>query len=171
MNLDDHRLILRDVVVRHLPRMMSLEAMTADKPMQDLDQRPFVPWAKSTRRVLIRRSIEPGDAITVKVANTSKQPYVLRQVPASCPPGAGQANCEPAKTVVDLFPATTMYITARVVDADGQRWDPGKGRFVAGPVESRLYYQITGRRRPLAARVRHGAALGVMAPRTGEHPQ
>jgi hypothetical protein len=156
INLDDRRLILRDVVVRHLPRMMSIDAMTAGKPMLDLDQRPFLPWPKSTRRALIRRSIQAGDAITVNVANTSKQPYVVRQVAASCPPGAraGQANCEPARTVVDLFPATTMYVTARVVDPDGQRWDPGTGRFVAGAVESRLYYQITGRRLPLETRLR-----------------
>ena len=134
----DRPLIVRDVVVRHLPRMLSINAMMAGKPIQDMAERPFQPWPKSTRRALIRRSIQAGNAVAVSVGNARNQPYVLRQV-------AG-------KNIIDLFPATTMYITARVIDPNAQRWDPSTGRFVAGPVESRLYYQIAGRRLPLEAR-------------------
>ena len=54
--------------------------------------------------------------------------------------------CRADGFLIDLFPATTMYITATVVDTGGQFWDPGKRRFVTGPVESRLFYQIAGRR-------------------------
>jgi hypothetical protein len=38
-----------------------------------------------------------------------------------------------------------MYITATIVDRRGQRWDSKQNRFVNGPVESRLFYQIAGR--------------------------
>jgi hypothetical protein len=145
-------------VVRDLPRVMSINAMMADKPIEDLSQRAFLPWANGTRQPLSRRTIAAGEEVSIDIANARKRPYVLwRPTPGDCGPRGEIRNdaprCQPGTVVVDLFPATTMYITATVVDPKGQRWDPKTKRFVTGPVESRLYYQIAGRHIPLEARL------------------
>src|SRR5207244_2787783 len=56
-----------------------------------------------------------------------------------------EVTCTPGGYNIDLFPATAMYITATIVDPRGRRWHPKRKRFVDGPVESRLFYQISGR--------------------------
>jgi hypothetical protein len=68
----------------------------------------------------------------------------------------GEARCRPGQVEVDLFPATTMYITATVVDPEAQRWDPAAKRLVTVPIESRIFYQVAGRRLPLDVRLPAG---------------
>jgi hypothetical protein len=46
---------------------------------------------------------------------------------------------------VDLFPATTVYVTGTVVDPEAKYWDPKIESYVTGPLESRFYYQMAGR--------------------------
>jgi hypothetical protein len=157
-NILDRPLILRDVLVRDMPRIVSLDAMVADEPISDISGRVFRPWANGTRRSLKQQMIAAGGDIRVVVADTRKRPYVFRRpTERDCAPieisEYSEANCQPGKVVVDLFPATTMYITATIVDPKGQRWDPKTKRLFQGPIESRLYYQIAGRRRPPGARL------------------
>jgi len=54
-------------------------------------------------------------------------------------------NCPSAGVNIDLFPATTLYLTATVIDPNAKHWDPAAKTFVTGPVESHLFYQIAGR--------------------------
>ena len=158
-NLLDKSLILRDVVVRDLPRIMSIDAMVADEPISDIHGRPFQPWAEGTRRALAQQTIPAGGEVTITVADARKRPYVLRQPTAKdCEPPRDDSNapelrCQAGRVVIDLFPATTMYITATVVDPKGERWDPKTKRLVTGPVESQIYYQIAGRRLPPEVRL------------------
>jgi len=44
-----------------------------------------------------------------------------------------------------LFPSTTVYLTANVVEPAAKHWDPRKKKYVVGPVVSILFYQIAGR--------------------------
>jgi len=157
-NVLDHPLILRDVMVRDLPRIMSVDAMMADEPISDISGRVFQPWPDGNRRALAQQTIAPGKDISIGVADVRKRPYVFKRTTekdcaAPDKPGDHEARCQPGQVVIDLFPATTMYITATVVDPKGQRWDPKANRFVTGPIESRLYYQIAGRRLPLEVRL------------------
>jgi hypothetical protein len=157
-NVADRTLILRDLVVRDMPRIVSIEAMIADEPISDIDGRIFQPWAGGTRRPVTWLSVEPGQNISVPIANARKRPYVLRRpTTRDCAPRSNEPDpelqCRPGKVVTDLFPATTTYITATIVDQKGQRWDPKAKRLVIGPVETRIYYQLAGRRIPLEARL------------------
>lgn len=154
-NLLDRPLILRDVVVRDLPRIMAIDAMMPDEPISDISGRVFQPWPGGIRQVLPEKTIAAGADITIAVADARTRPYILQQ-PKDCaaPPGKpADPGCKPGKVTVDLFPGTTMYITATIVDPDGQRWDATAQRFVTGAVETRLYYQIAGRRLPAEERL------------------
>jgi hypothetical protein len=53
--------------------------------------------------------------------------------------------CPTAGVNIDLFPSTTLYITATVIDPNAKHWDPVQKIFVTGPLESHLFYQIGGR--------------------------
>jgi hypothetical protein len=145
-NVLERPLLVRDVTVRHLPRIMSINAMMADQRISDRSEHQFRPWAGGTQRALVARSIPAGEEISINVGDVRKRPYVFRRPTARqcAPPGRDLSDtedkCQPGRVVVDLFPATTTYLTATIVDQTTGE-------------ESRLYYQIAGRRLPLDLRL------------------
>jgi hypothetical protein len=143
-NFLDRPLIVRDVQVRELPRVISINAMARNERITDLAGRVLRPWSNGTRRPLRQQTVEKDGEIRIEVARLRQKRRIFHQVTEKeC--AHPEAACTPGAFEVDLFPATTMYITATVVDQRGQRWDPKQNRFVNGPVESRLFYQIAGR--------------------------
>lgn len=148
-NFFDGPLIVRDVLVQELPRVISIDAMTRKERMSDISGRVFQPWPEGTRRLLRQKTIKKGGELKIAVARLSQKRHIFRQITAKdCEASdASQepdARCQPGISV-DLFPATTMYITAKVVDPRAKGWNSVKKRFVTGPVESQLFYQIAGR--------------------------
>lgn len=136
-NVFDQKLLLRDVTVRDLPRVMSINAMMRNKPITDIVGRPFVPWDKwGIRNPLTQATIDLRDDLKVAVANRSQGRHIsVQRTDLTCVrPGRG-LHCHTGITADDLFPATTMYITGTVVDETGN--------------ESQFYYQVAGRRAPL----------------------
>jgi hypothetical protein len=158
-NFLDQPLILRDVMIQDLPRVLSINAMMKDRPLTDIYDNRFTAWTtrrpalqssiseilkresmpwdeEGSRRPPLHYTIDPGEEVKVPVANRAQGRHISVQrpdgdcLPAS-PTGRG-LDCHGGITVDDLFPATTMYITATVVDPAG--------------VENRLFYQIAGRR-------------------------
>ena len=128
-------LVLRDVMVHDMPRVMSINAMVRNEPtIRDIFGREFKPWKRegALAQPII---IQPGKDQPVTVAKRSQGRHISIQRRESMCLGTGPGrglHCQAGITVDDLFPATTMYITATVVDPAG--------------VESRLFYQIAGRR-------------------------
>lgn len=146
-NFFDRPLIIRDVQIRDLPRVMSIDAMMPNETMSDFTGRVFQPWPDGTRRPVIERTIASGEEIKIDAARLSQKRHVFKQLTErDCAVPDPEGYCRAGGFMIDLFPATTMYITATIVDPHGQRWDPSKKRFVTGPIESRLFYQIAGRR-------------------------
>lgn len=110
----------------------------------------FEPWAGSTSRPLKRpRTLERGESVPITVARLGNGRHILERVSEQeCDAGDRHqgrdvGSCRGGINV-DLFPATTLYIRATVVDPLAVRWDPGRERYVRG-VESRIYYQVGGR--------------------------
>lgn len=147
-NFLDRPLILRDVVVRELPRVASINAMMTMRTerITDVAGQVVRPWPDSTRRPLRQQTVEKDGEIKIEVAQLRQKRHIFHQLTEKdC--ADPEVPCTPGALEVDLFPATTMYITATVVDPGGQRWDSKQNRFVDGPIESRLFYQIAGRHR------------------------
>jgi hypothetical protein len=143
-NFLDQPLILRDVRVRELPRVMSINAMMRNERITDAAGRVFRPWSNGTRRPLRQQTVEKDEEIKIGVAQLRQKRHIFHQLTErEC--ADPEIACTPGAFEVDLFPATAMYITATIVDPRGQRWDSKRKRFVNGPVESRLFYQVAGR--------------------------
>jgi len=53
-------------------------------------------------------------------------------------------SCKPGINV-SLFPATTTYLAATVVDPSAKHWDFKAKRYVTGPVTSHAFLQFVGR--------------------------
>ena len=146
-NFFDRPLVIRDVQIQDLPRIMSIDAMMPNEPMSDLSGRVLQPWPDGIRRPLVERTIASGGEIKIDAARLRQKRHVFKQLTErDCAAPDPEGYCRAGGFMIDLFPATTMYITATVVDPYGQHWDPSKKRFVTGPIESRLFYQIAGRR-------------------------
>ena len=157
-NFLDRPLILRDVVVRDLPEFMSIKAMARNKPISDIFDRKFTPW--TTRRPVLQSTIaemlkweampldnegswrrhlnytiEPNEEFKVPVANSAQGRHIsVQRHDSDCLPSRASdfaLKCHSGITVDDLFPATTMYITATIADPSG--------------VESHIFYQVAGR--------------------------
>lgn len=164
----DRPLILRDVVVRDLPRVMSVDAMIPNEAIRDYSWRKVPPWEQGTRRPLSQQTVAGGGEISVRVASVPQTPHIYRRLTErDCPPtdsGFGRL-CRPGTVLIDLFPATAMYIRATVVDPQGRLPNDGQKRAGTRSVESELYFQIAGRRVPLEVRLpprlRSGATAEV----------
>ncbi|MET4728434.1 hypothetical protein ABIE09_002244 [Lysobacter enzymogenes] len=143
---------LQNLQVRELPRVLGLDQMVANGRMADFAGQEFSPWAKTERTLVQERTSRPGEAISLPVANVSQPRHVYQVITAddckqgdSFLSGRDVADCKPG-TAIDLFPSTTMYFTANSVDDNATYWDPTRREYVRGPLVSRTYYQVTGRR-------------------------
>ena len=167
-------LLVRNVTVTELPRILSIDSMVRGAPLKTWQGEEIQPWKATREvapegaeckeseeeqspaevRASIRRlgcvtTIE--DSVDVTVARLSQGRHVLVRVnPTTCTPPADSTRatdvneCESAGYNVDLFPSTTILITADVVQPNVRHWDASQGRFVIGPVTSELFYQVGG---------------------------
>ena len=143
------RLQLEDVVVQQLPRVMAIDAMMRNTEAFDWTGDPFRPWPETTRTVL-RKPLELGrkQPVSLPVARMGDGRHILEKGGDDCDRGdmlkGPDARCQ-GGIDVDLFPATTLYVRATVVDPKAKSWDPEKQVYRTGPVRSRIYLQIAGR--------------------------
>jgi len=154
----DRPLILRDVEVRDLSRIMSINSMLPNQPILDYSGELEVPpWDGKVRRPLSQQqTVASGGEVSVRVASVPQTPYIYRRLTErDCPQSSSGFGrlCQPGTTLIDLFPATTMYIKATVVDPQGRLRNDGQKRAGTRSTESQLYYQIAGRRVPLEVRL------------------
>jgi hypothetical protein len=144
-------LLLRNVVVQDLPRVMSLNAMVVGGKMEDPYGLPFQPFPGGIRKVeLSPAPIGRGQSLAVPVAKLSQRRYIDEVITEKdCYTedrlkGRDTSRCIPGRSI-SLFPATTTFITAQVVDPSAKYWDSSKRQYVIGPLTSTLFFQIEGR--------------------------
>ena len=143
---------MRNVIVRDLPRVLSLNAMmpTTDQ-LFDVNKEPFSPWPGSTKAVLRRgEPLKRGATQPVVLGRLAQGRHVVERVPRDCNPGDDRngnpdtRGCTPGFNV-DLFPATTMYITATAVTPNAKHWDRTLKKYVVGDVATKVFLQVAGR--------------------------
>jgi hypothetical protein len=157
------RLVLADVTVHELPRVLSIDSMVPGAPMKSWQGLPVIPW-KSERRLVppgqeknreAKGEAEIRDVLKLSLAKMSQGRHIYINTTADdCkrepqPRGVhrdgtyADTTCRPGQAL-DLFPATALYLTATVIDPEARQWDAAQGKFVVGPLASRLYYQVGG---------------------------
>ena len=140
---------LEDVRVRELPRVLSIEAMVSGAKLVDPFGTPFEAYERA--RTVLRRSrtMKRGSTLPVRVARMEDERHLLDLLDEEdCDVGdslAGpdSAACKPGWSA-GLFPATTLYLTAKVVEPDAKVWDRRRRRYVRRDLESRIFYQLGG---------------------------
>ena len=168
-NADDpsRALILQDLTVTELPVVASIDSMVRSSAPQTRHGERIPAWRSArplcegkgqtntaaTERCPVRLAEE---AQTVVVAKLAQGRNVVQVHDGKCPEAAGRRAadsnrnpdnnlCPTAGVNIDLFPSTSLYITATVVDPNAKHWDPVQKMFITGPLESHLFYQIAGR--------------------------
>lgn len=145
---------LQNLQIRELPRVVALDQMVRGGRIADFTGMPFEPWPNTTRTLVDRATIEPGKALSLPIASLTQPRHVYEVItPDDCLKALGDrlgggpdtTDCFPG-TNIDLFPSTTMYFTGDTVDPNATYWDPTRRAYVRGPLASRTYYQVTGRR-------------------------
>jgi hypothetical protein len=152
-NLGARPMKIRNVIVRELPRVMSIDSMVPGGRMKDPFGEPFRPWRFGTRFALdkSRPLTRKRDTVKVDLAQLGDQRRILNAVGRDCDtsdaPGGlpDAASCAPGFNA-SLFPATTTFVTAEAVTPDAKSWNRRLKRFVRKDLVSRIYYQFGGRR-------------------------
>jgi hypothetical protein len=152
-NFRPEQLVVQNVEVQELPRVLSIDAMmSTTKELVDVRGDAFEPWAQTRRTVLAAsKPLAKEKELAVPIAKMSQAPHVLNMMDTrACEAldrlrGPDVAKCRPGLQI-DLFPATSVFIKATVVDPKARYWDRTKKKYVTGPLASHLFYQIAGRR-------------------------
>lgn len=151
-------LLVTDVQVFQLPRVLSIDAMVRGAPMRSWRGEPVLPWpARDTAGGQAggsprRERYELRDVIQIPIATLAQGRHIFQNVVTRNCRAPNDRSFAPEVNecvngiFVDLFPATTVYLIATIVDPQARHWDATQGRFVVGPVQSRLFYQFAGRR-------------------------
>lgn len=150
-NVDRLRpLIIKDIVVHELPRVLSINSMIEGAGLFSWDNLPVVPWRTSHFPDTVI-----DDTNAFPIAKIGQDHHVVVRHGGDGGGGGVRDSANPAidenpdiqgSVSIDLFPATTVFVTATVVDPTATFWDPSRKRFVIGPLESKLFYQFVGRR-------------------------
>ncbi|WP_394537874.1 hypothetical protein PRJ39_18050 [Lysobacter enzymogenes] len=151
-NLADAATVLRNVELRELPRVVGLNEMVVGGRIADANGEEFQPW--NTRTLVREAKFDVGQSMAIPVAKVGQQRHVSEVITAEdCQrQRAGDAIGDPApvpctpRVNVDLFPSTTLYLTADTVEPNATFWDAKQRKYVTGPLSTRTYYQVTGRR-------------------------
>jgi hypothetical protein len=150
-NFAPRELIIQEVLVQELPRVISLDAMVPGAKMVDVLGHNLQPWRGSTRRVPVKKVLKRGDELKIPVARLNQKRHVVKvstgkdcDVPQDSMKEPDVARCGRG-IGTDLFPATTLYITATVVEPNAKYWNRERKRYVNGPLTTKLFYQIAGR--------------------------
>jgi hypothetical protein len=136
--------------VHLLPRLLSIDSMVAsNERFLDVRGQPFTAWS-APRTIKLGATLEKGQAKAIQIAHLSDKRHIVERLTADdCRrgdrlEGPDTASCKPGINV-DLFPATTAYITATVVDPNAKHWDIKEKKYVTGPVTSHVFLQFAGR--------------------------
>jgi hypothetical protein len=146
---------IRNVVVRKLPRVMSIEEMAPGGSFRDPLALRFRPWPDG-RRELPLRGRDPirgkRQSLAVPVAKMSDDREILEFRDAEecdsedAPNDLSDAAACGSGWVADLFPSTTLLIRADAITPDAKVWNRKRKRFEHRALTSRIWLQVGGRK-------------------------
>jgi hypothetical protein len=119
---------LDSVSVQLLPRLLSIDSMVASNKdgLLDVRNQPFSAWGEA-KIVKLGRTLTKGSTFSIPIARISDKRHVVEKITdkdcaADRLQGRDVVGCKPGINV-DLFPATSTYLIATVVDPSAKHWD------------------------------------------------
>lgn len=150
----DNPLILRNLTVMRVPRMININTMMANQRPMDMFDMPInvISTTRYDQDIILK------DQVQVRVANLTDRRFVDNTYTSSrdctigfIPPMDGTMDVSEGEidycmngTALSLFPSSYIYVTATVVDPEAYYWNPKEKRFVHGPLENQIFFQISG---------------------------
>ncbi len=149
---------ISDMQIRYLPRLVDINAMIEDAAMVDVRGIPVIPHAScDPKRCKPRRDFKLGNTRKFHLGNLTDDRFVdvvhdasdcdpnqIKVIPAAGDMEGGSMHYCISGNSLSLFPATSIYVTATIVDPDARYFDRATGDYVNGPLESKVFYQFTG---------------------------
>jgi len=150
-NIEGAPLQLASLQVQFLPRLLDIGFMVsgAKLPLLDVRGQPFAPWSAPVT-VKVGRTLEKGVTLPITVAHMSDPRHIVEtRTTKDCSvddrlKGKDVLNCK-AGMSVDLFPSTSVFLTANIVDPSAKYWSYAKQTYLQGPLSSRIFLQVAGR--------------------------
>lgn len=162
---------ISDVNVQFLPRMLDLEQMVEGGELLTIGGAPITPFQRRGRgretegpreveefRTSLRGPVQVGDdPLVLPIAHLTDFRHldeVIKEDP-DCVPGQktsqgpsfgvpGAHYCPQAGNVLSLFPATYVYVSAKVTEPNARQWNPATSQFVDAPLTTRIFFQVAG---------------------------
>jgi hypothetical protein len=150
-------LILSEIEILQLPRTVSIDQMVPGGTLIDSDGLPISPWRAWDPG---QGAVEVGESANLSLGNLANPravDYKFKEVPGCKrgivrpPPirdatGFGEVEYCPKGRVLGLFPSARVYVKATVTDPKAVHFDPKLGRFVTGPLSTRIFFQVPGKK-------------------------
>jgi hypothetical protein len=151
MNFAGPPIRIANLRMQLLPRLLKIDAMMAsNEKLVDVRDVPFAAWGE-VKTLKAGQTLERGQTVSFPIAKLTDKRQIVETVREgdSCNPGdrlkgPDVASCKGGINV-SLFPSTTAYIAATVVDPNAKHWDFKEKRYVTGPVTSHAFLQFAGR--------------------------
>ena len=147
---------ISDLQILYLPRLVDINAMLEGAKMVDVRGIPVVPHGScDPKRCQPRRTFELGNSRKFHLGKLTDDRFVdIIHDGSDCDPGkvsvaaadmeGGSLRYCVSGNSLSLFPATSVYVTATIVDPDARYFDRTTGSYVNGPLESKVFYQFVG---------------------------
>lgn len=160
-------MIIEDLQVQFLPRMLSIESMINGARMLDVHGNPVAPTRTSDAYRPVK-SLEVREFADIRIA-TFRDPRTVdifydktkckprgQGQPGSSPQPSASSPRNPGDTkngeieycpdgwALSLFPSTYVYLVATIVDPNARFWDRAQGRYVDGPLRTKVFHQFGG---------------------------
>ncbi|MGZ6641086.1 MAG: hypothetical protein ACXVFT_04530 [Solirubrobacteraceae bacterium] len=163
-------LLIRDVLVRQFPTIVSINSLLSGAGLVDPLGVPLRPWPKTTTTLLQKPvSLKRRGERTVTIARLAQKRHILKRVTTGCK--RGDSTVEPdvrfcrAGWSLDLFPATTFLVRVTVIEPHVKHWDRKARRYVVGDLTETVFLQVGGRH-PDLNRNRRDDAIDIASGRS-----
>ena len=153
-------LIVRNMQIQFLPRLVDINSMVQGEPLRDVRGTPVKPQAIcDPKRCKPRKDFDLKNSKGFFLGKVSDDRFVdIRHHDTDCEPGVVYSGASPGGDMeggsmrycldkgysLSMFPSTSVYVTATIVDPNARHFDKNSGTYVNGPLESKVFYQFVG---------------------------
>jgi len=149
-------MVIRDMLIQYLPRQVDINAMIEGEVMRDVRGIRVQPHGGCDRKPCKpRRDFKLNESKEFHLGKLSDDRFVdIIHDASDCELGAvtvSGADMEGGSlkycmkgNSLSLFPSTSIYVTATIIDPNARYFNRTTGAYVNGPLESKVFYQFVG---------------------------
>lgn len=152
----DAPLIMSDIEILHLPRTLAIDEMVPGGKLVGQDGLPIVPWKAwdpGQKAVVVsdRANLSLGNLADPRAVDYKYETApgckrgIVKPPPIQDARGFAEIEYCPEGHVLGLFPSARVYVKATVTDPAAIHFDAKEGRFVTGPLSTRVFFQVPGK--------------------------